>query len=184
MVKKGVLLFTVLAIIYQNFIPNVFAQKSAGSSAVSIVTLPEQEEDARVKILKKYLEKYNSPLVNYASVFVAEADKNNIDYRLLVAISGVESTFGQQIPNNSYNAWGWGIYGDNMIRFSSWNEAIATISGELRQKYINQWGAKDVYQIGRFYAASPTWASRVNYFMEKINAFALKNPGQSLPISL
>lgn len=185
MEKKGVLfLFGVLTIIYQGFIPVVFAQKSAGSSAVPVVDIPQQQEDVRVIILKKYLQSYNSPFTNYAPVFVREADKNNIDWRLLVAISGVESTFGQQIPNNSYNAWGWGIYGNNMIRFSSWEEAITTISKELKQRYIDGWGAKDVYQIGKYYAASPTWAQRVDGFMEKIDAFALKNPGQSLPISL
>lgn len=182
---KKVLLFLILILLPFNllYIRNAFAQTSAGSSAVPAIIPPEQLEDRRVKLLKNYLETYNSPLAPYAKYFVTEADKNELDWRLLVAISGVESTFGHQIPYNSYNAWGWGIYGDNMIRFTSWEEAIATISKELRQRYINQWGAKDVYQIGKFYAASPTWATRVNYFMEKINTFGLKDVA-SLPISL
>ena len=32
---------------------------------------------------------------------------NGLDYRLVPAISGVESTFGKHIPDNSYNAYGW-----------------------------------------------------------------------------
>ncbi len=167
-------------------LPTTYAastQKEAGSSAVPTIEHPEQVQDRRVNVLSAYLETYNSPLAASAETFVAEADKNNIDWKLLASISGVESTFGHQIPYNSYNAWGWGIYGDNMIRFSSWDEAITTISGELKQRYIDKWGAKDVHQIGKYYAASPTWAQRVEYFMGKIDAFALKDP-ESLPISL
>lgn len=125
-------------------------------------------QNRRAAVLYNFLEGYNSPLKNYSRNFVEDADKYNLDYRLLVAISGVESTFAKQLPYNSYNAWGWGIYGNNMIRFSSYPEAIATISKTLRENYIDQWGAKNVYQIGRFYAASPTWAQRVVYFMGKI----------------
>jgi hypothetical protein len=117
------------------------------------------------------LEKYNSPLVPYAGTFVETADKYNLDWKLVAAISGVESTFGREIPDASFNGWGWGIYGDNMIRFSSWNEGIETISQGLRTKYIDKWGAKDVYEIGRFYAASPTWAQRVEYFMNSIEEY-------------
>ena len=182
---KIVLLFFLLLLISINLLSAqlVYAEALAGASAMPIASLPHQLDDRRVIVLKNYLETYNSPLAPYAKVFIEEADKNQLDWRLLAAISGVESTFGHQIPYNSNNAWGWGIYGDNMIRFSSWEEAIATISGELRVRYINQWGAKDVYQIGKFYAASKTWAQRVDMFMRKIDAFALKSP-ESLPISL
>lgn len=131
----------------------------------------------KVATLYNFLNKYNSPLKTYARNFVEEADRYSLDYRLLVAISGVESTFAQQLPYNSYNAWGWGIYGDNMIRFSSYPEAISTISKSLRENYINKWGAQNVYQIGRFYAASPTWAQRVVWFMEKME-------GDTLPLTL
>lgn len=131
----------------------------------------------RAVVLYNFLDKYNSPLKVYSRDFVEQADQYNLDYRFLVAISGVESTFAQQLPSNSYNAWGWGIYGTNMIYFKSYPEAIGTISKSLREDYINKWGAKDVYQIGRFYAASPTWAQRVVYFMSKIE-------DETLPLTL
>lgn len=181
--KRAVFFFLLILILHQSSISFVYAQKEAGASAVPASLSTEEQQDYRVKILKEFLDQYNSPFADKAAVFVREADKNNIDWRLLVAISGVESTFGQQIPYNANNAWGWGIYGDNMIRFATWDEAITTISKELRERYINQWGAQDVYQIGKFYAASPTWAQRVDYFMQKIDSFALKNP-KHLSISL
>lgn len=140
--------------------------------------------DHRAKVLKAYLATYNSPLADNAETFVRAADAHELDYRLVAAISGVESTFGKQLPNNSYNAWGWGIYGDNVIRFSSYDEVIKTISKELRERYIDEWKADDVYKIGRYYAASPTWASRVDYFMEDMQKFELSNPTLTLSPSL
>ncbi len=176
----SVLLFAVLAM---SISKNIYAQeKQAGSSAMPSQRT-EIKEDRRAKILKAYLLSKNSPLATSSETFVKNADKYNLDWKLLVAISAVESTYGQQIPNNSYNAWGWGIYGDHMILFTSWNEGIETISKGLREKYMDTWGAKDVYQIGRLYAASPTWATRVDRFMQKIDEFATKDPS-SLSISL
>ncbi len=164
---------------------NVYAAEiSAGSSAALLKPLSEKAPDSRAKILKDFLEKYNSPLVPFAADFVEIADKYDLDWKLVAAISGVESTFGQQIPYDSFNGWGWGIYGTNMIRFSSWTEGIETVSEGLRTNYINKWRATDVYEIGRFYAASPTWAQRVSYFMKKIDEFKDQKLAQSLSISL
>ena len=49
---------------------------------------------------------------------------------------------------------------------------------------MNQRGATNVYEIGRTYAASPTWAVRVEYFMNRISDFSILNPKDSLSISL
>lgn len=158
------------------------AQKTPSAKLVSLGS--ETRTDNRAKVLAEFLTQYDSPLAVNASDFVASADKHNLDWRFVAAISGVESTFGKQIPYNSYNAWGWGIYGDNMITFPSYAVAIETISEALRTRYMNKWGATDVYQIGKFYAASPTWAKRVVYFMEKMKAYELQSPENSLSITL
>lgn len=164
---------------------NAYAvEKASASSAMLTSKKPLSKSDNREEVLQAYLKKNDSPLISSSKTFVKYADTFDLDYRLLVAISGVESTFGKQIPANSYNAWGWGIYGDNRIYFKSWDDAIETISKGLREQYINKWNAQDVYQIGRLYAASPTWASRVEYFMNKITAFEVNNPDLALPISL
>ncbi len=150
-------------------IPVAIAYASTSSAQLEKQAIGDTVDNYRkVTTLYNFLDKYNSPLKSHARTFVEQAERYNLDYRLLAAISGVESTFGRQLPDNSYNAWGWGIYGDNMIRFASYPEAISTISQSLRENYINKWGAQNVYQIGRFYAASPTWAQRVVYFMGKI----------------
>lgn len=160
------------------------SEKASVSSAVLNPTNGLAPNDRRVQVLRSYISQYDPLLAASAPTFVTEADKYNLDWRLVAAISGVESTFGKQIPQGSYNAWGWGIYGDNSMGFSSYDEAISVISKSLREKYVDKWGAKDVYEMGRFYAASPTWAERVVYFMRKIDQYALSNPSETLSLSL
>ena len=181
--KKIFLILITLSLMMLNT-QKAFAQEKASASSAKIIqTEVIPEEDSRVKILRDYLQQENSPLTPYAADFVENADKYNLDWKLVAAISGVESTFGQAIPNNSYNAWGWGVYGDNVIRFGSWKEGIQTISQGLRERYMDQWGGKDIYQIGAMYASSPAWAGHVEYYMNKIQDYALRSPKDTLSLS-
>ena len=160
------------------------SQNASGSSASLQLNISVKGEDNRAKILKNFLDKYNSPLSPYSNIFIKNADNYDLDWKLVASISGVESTFGKHIPYNSYNGWGWGIYGDNVIYFSSWEEGIETVSKGIRENYINKWKAANVYEIGRIYAASPRWASNVTYFMEKISEYQYQNQIDNLSISL
>jgi len=183
---KNRILFILSFVVLSAFIfaPGVFAQNSSRSSAILADSRALALSDNRVKILREFLESYNSPLAPFARAFVETADIYNLDWRLVAAISGVESTFGQQIPANSYNGWGWGIYGNNVIYFSSWEDGIQTISKGLREKYMDRTGTDNIYAIGSSYAASPTWAVRVESFMNSISNFSILNPQDSLSISL
>lgn len=141
-----------------------------GSSALNKEIRIVQESDYRVVTLKKYLEKHNSPLSEYAGEFVYSADKYDIDWRLVPAISGVESTFGKRIPYGSYNAYGWA---NGKYYFESWEESIDIVSKTLREKYMNR-GAVTIDQIGRRYAPpSSTWSWKVKYFMDQIEPMPL-----------
>lgn len=159
-------------------------EKQAAQSAALNAPDLDYAHDSRVVVLGKFLESYNSPLAEHAETFVKMADQNRLDWRLLASIAGVESTFARNMPADSHNAWGWGIYGDNTLYFKSYDEAIETISKTLREKYMDTWNARDVDEIGTYYAASPTWASRVSYFMDKIHEFEVNNPSHALSISL
>lgn len=121
-------------------------------------------DDIRVAALKRVFEKYDSPLVQVADSYVELADKNGIDWKLLPAISGLESSFGKRLMPNSYNAYGWG---GGYIYFESWEDGIDTITKALSEKYYGR-GADNVWKIGPIYAESPTWAVRVNSFMKSI----------------
>lgn len=138
--------------------------------------IESKEIDKRTMILQAYLAKYNSPLQYQSQHFVEAADKYSLDWKLVAAISGVESTFGKFVPGGtypaytSYNAWGWGVYGTQAIYFGSWKNGIYTVSEGLRKNYFNK-GLQDPYSINRVYAASPTWGSRVSYFLADMEKF-------------
>lgn len=137
----------------------------AGASAVPASRVVVVKEDDRAQRLEAYLTSHRSPLAPYAKVFVNKADEYRLDWRLVAAISGVESTFGKQIPANSYNAYGWN---GGRFYFKDWEDGIDTVSRTLRQNYMNR-GADTVWKIAPIYAPpSRTWAGKVNYFMEKI----------------
>lgn len=160
------------------------AQTKLARPSASFTVSYEAQKDNRAEILAAFLNQYDSPFADQAHIFVREADKYDLDWRFVAAISGVESTFGKRYPEGSYNAWGWGIYGTNRHGFASWEDAISTISRELRERYMNKWGATDVYAIGNYYAASPTWASRVTFFMDRMSTFEATYTSSELPISL
>jgi hypothetical protein len=182
----SLILIVVAALAVTSFVPNkahaakISASSAAFTNGISFTVV----QDDRVQILHDYLERYNSPLAPSAKTFVEQADKYNLDWRLVAAISGLESGFGKQIPPNSYNGWGWGIYGNNVKYFSSWDEAIETISEGLRENYIDKMGTDNIYSIGRIYAASPTWAVRVEHFMMDISRFKNNWTPQTLSVSI
>lgn len=107
------------------------------------------------------LNRYNSPLTDSVDSFVSSAYRYNIDPYLMVSISGLESYFGTQMVDGSYNAYGWG---GGWVYFKSWDEGIETISRALRENYYDA-GATNIYEVGSKYAESPTWAVRVEGFM-------------------
>lgn len=132
--------------------------------------------DIRAQKLAVFLSNYHSPLVYFAQDFVASADQNGLDYRLLVAIAGVESTFGQNYIYETHNAYGWG---GGVIPFKSWPDGIAKVSEGLKKGYLDK-GAKEVEQIAPIYCppTSSHWAAKVRYFMAKIEA---TDPSDNLP---
>ena len=184
--KQLQIISAVISFVVMLFIaaPHSYAFNEAGSSATLEPTVEQSGPDNRAQILKGFLLEYDSPLAPYAEDFVESADNHNLDWRLVASIAGLESTFGKHIPYNSYNGWGWGVYGDNVIRFNSWSEGIETISQGLRERYLKDKPESDPYFIGPTYAASPTWAQRVSYFMEKMEEYRLRNAKSTLALAL
>lgn len=153
----------------------VAEQKTPIAVAKPAVVTPKPE-NKRVTILRAYLEKKGSPLVPYAGDFVEAADTYGVDWRLVAAISGVESSFGRFIPGGwnestiSYNGWGWGVYGTQSMGFRSWKDGIYTVTEGLSKNYIKK-GLTTPIAMNHVYAASPTWGVRVNYFMDDMAKF-------------
>lgn len=128
-----------------------------------------KKSDIETKILTGYLSQFNSPLQYHAQDFVDAAKTHNVDWKLVPAIAGVESTFGKFIPGG-YNAWGWGVYGTQAIYFTSWRDGIFTVTKGLKENYINK-GLTDPYSMNTIYAASPFWGGRVSYFITELEKY-------------
>lgn len=160
------------------------AQVARSSAKLTEEYISSTQPDTRREVLKSFFETRNSPLSEHADTFISEADKHNLDWKLVAAIAGNESQFGHLIPPYSNNAWGYGVYGPNVIRFSSWDEGIATVSNALREDYINNWGATNIYEIGSIYAADPAWARKVIHYMTLIEEHRNQNLLYAISISI
>jgi hypothetical protein len=142
------------------------------ANSASMPTIKTQDEYIiKLLVIKKILNKYNSPLVSISDTFIVNCVKYNLDCYLLPAIAGLESTFGHYIYNNSYNPFGWG---GGYIIFKDWKEGIEIVARGLKQNYIDK-GANDIYKIGKIYAPpSKTWAYKVDFFMKEFYNEELK----------
>lgn len=128
--------------------------------------------DARAKIIEDFFRDYKSPLTEYADVFVAVADKYRLDYRLLPAISMQESNGGLKVIKDSYNPFGYGIYGRVRLKFSSWEEAIERVGRALREDYVDM-GLNNPEKIMAKYTPPSlekggAWAKGVSSFMTEL----------------
>ena len=118
--------------------------------------------DARAEILRQYLARYESPLEPLADLIVSVADENDFDYRWMVAIAQQESNLCKRIPEDSYNCWGWGIYGDKVTRFDSFEEAIRRIAPQFKEIFLQNNHSKDPFKVMRTYTPPPTVLGKVS----------------------
>ena len=130
--------------------------------------------DARATALRQFLIEYNSPMYPYAEVFVQEADKYGLDWRLVAAISGVESAFGT-IAVRTNNAWGWkGGSDGNFNPFETWGHGIQVVTRGLALGYgvdMTPFEIEPIYcpPCGR--NPNHLWANGVIKFMNQIDMY-------------
>lgn len=128
--------------------------------------------DGRAKIIENFFKGYKTPLAQYSETFVTVADKYQLDYKLLPSIAMQESHGGQKVINDSHNPFGYGVYGNLVVKFPSWEEAIERVGRLLREDYINK-GLATPEQIMRKYTPPSfekggSWAKGVSSFMEEL----------------
>jgi hypothetical protein len=127
------------------------------------------QADGRVDRIEKFLQQYNSPLAPYASDIVAAADEYGLDYRLLVSIAMQESGLCRHEIPNSHNCYGYGITGNQVIYFSTYEEGINTVSRALAHKYKADGLVTPDQIMARWNPSSNgSWANGVNYFMDQL----------------
>ena len=151
----------VLSAVYEPYSP------SGSSIGISVFA-----SDARPAILSKYLSRYQSPLVPLANYLVAIADQYSLDYRLLVAIAQQESNLCKKIIPSSHNCWGYGIYGNKVTKFDSYEQAMETVARGLKKNYIDK-GLTSPEEIMTKYTPPSleiggAWAKGINQFLDEI----------------
>jgi hypothetical protein len=145
----------------------VFASLPAQTSQVQTSV---KTADARPEIIRQYLQKYDSPLLPHANLLVQVADKYDFDYRWMVAIAQQESNLCKRIPYESYNCWGWGIYGDKVTRFENYEQAIIKIAPQFKEIFLKGMHTEDPYQVMQTYTppSKGSWANGVLQFFNEL----------------
>lgn len=127
--------------------------------------------DARSEIIRQYLNSYSSPLEPYSDLIVSLSDQYDFDYRWLVAIAQQESGLCLHIPENSYNCWGWGIYGDKVTRFDNYEDALRRIAPQFTKIFLKGDHSKDPSEVMKTYTppSDGSWAAGVSTFFDNLD---------------
>jgi len=127
------------------------------------------QADGRKERIRQFLEKHHSPMEPYAGDIVDAADQYGLDFRLIPAIAMQESNLCKKIPIDSYNCWGFGIYGKTVTRFTDYKEGIYTVTKALATRYKDR-GLVTPEQIMTMYTPSSngSWSHGVNHFMDQL----------------
>ncbi len=151
--------FTVL----QNQISSILPIKITTEESRAIAT----RQDRAFKI-DAYFAKRDMPLEGYGSKMVAEAEENDIDWRLLPAIAIKESTGGKFACE--YNPFGWGSC---KLKFKSFDDAIETVARNLGGNNPNtERYYKDKTLIEKLHhynnSVVPTYTAEILEFMDLV----------------
>jgi len=137
-------------------------------------------EDKRIGDLKRFFNRYDSPLAEHSATFIEVADRYGFDWTLLPAIASQESGFGKKTPSCAlYNPFGWtsttspcGYY-----RFEGFDQAIKHVAKRISELscYARFKETKDIKELAKKYnSVSPDeWVKKVSFFQEKIKNEAL-----------
>lgn len=156
-----------------------FAQELIVTSPSPVPTVSDisPKVDMRIPVLSKFLENYNSPLAAHTAYLVDIADRWGLDYALIPAIAMQESGGCKVIPENSYNCWGFGIYGATVTKFASYEEAASAVAKTIKETYIKN-GLTNPTLLENIWAPQSTgqWSYAVNYFIGKIRDLEKNTP--------
>jgi hypothetical protein len=152
-------------------IPSLTALNTPTEENSVIATQEEVIRQEKAELVDKFFASYDAPLEGHGMKFVLEAEKNGIDYRLLPAISMIESTGGKQackkVPNSVF---GWGSC---KISFKSIDESIEIVTRSLGGNHpgtARHYENKTTLQILRKYnSVIPTYPQKVVRVMKMIS---------------
>lgn len=126
-------------------------------------------DDARPVIIRKYLEKYKSPLAPYSDLIYEISNDYGFEYYWIVAIAQQESNLCKKIPENSHNCWGYGIHKRGTLKFENYELAIRSYAEYLKREYFDK-GLDTPELIMKKYCPSSegSWARGVWQFINEM----------------
>jgi len=133
------------------------------------ITEKISSEDARPLIIKKYLEKYKSPLVPYSDLIFQLSQDYGFEYYWIVAIAQQESNLCKKIPEGSHNCWGYGIHKKGTLSFNSYELSLKSYADYLKREYFDK-GLDTPELIMSKYCPSSngSWAKGVHQFIREM----------------
>lgn len=156
---------------------NVLSYYTAKAPNTTQSDFETQAKDARALKIEGVFSKFKCPLAGTGEYIVQKADEHNIPYWLVAAVSFQESGCGKKTPvvaglENSYNAWGYGVWGRNVKTFESWEAGVSALSKYFDANFFSK-GITDPCQIMRVYTppSKGSWCEGVKYFGEMIQNF-------------
>jgi hypothetical protein len=129
--------------------------KEFSSRTTDLISIRE-----RADRIREFYSKWNSPMADHAEFIVETADHFGIDWRLIPAISIVESSGGVHCFK-PYNAFGWG-----RMSFANFEESIYTVTKGLATRY----GSDNPVVIAYAYCppTAEIWGAKVSNLMNGI----------------
>lgn len=130
-------------------------------------------KDARADAIDRVMARYKCPMTGLGPTFVKYADENNIPYWVVASIAFQESSCGKNLPikngKETYNAYGWGVWGANIKAFDSWEHGIEVMSKYMNEMFYAQ-GVTDLCEIMKTYTppSQGSWCAGVGYFRDEI----------------
>jgi hypothetical protein len=125
--------------------------------------------DARPVIIRKYLQKYNSPLEPYSDLIFELSQTYGFDYSYILAIGQQESNLCKKIPENSFNCWGYGIHKEGTLGFDNYEIALKSFAEYLKREYFDK-GYTTPEEMMKKYCphSNGSWAFGVQHFIDEI----------------
>ncbi len=152
------------------------SQQQNNELSVDPALIKQAEQAEHAKKIDAYFAHRNMPLEGFGMKMVIEADKNDIDWRLLPSIAVRESTGGiHACKRVAHNSFGWG---GCTIGFASTNAAIETIAKNLggnNPRTAKYYDGKTIRQILNTYngLAVLAYATQVKDIMDQIEKYPI-----------
>ncbi len=117
--------------------------------------------DPRLARLEAVFRAADCPASSLAEDFLAAADRNHLDWRLLPSICFIETSGGKKVARNNLLGWDSGRH-----RFPTARAGIHTVAGRLSGSKLYK--GKDLDWVLRTYSKHPGYADRVRAVMRRL----------------